>query len=381
MKNKLSIILLVVGGLVLRLSGLINIHLAATGDFRRDWKIVGELVNHGTIPLLGPPGSVNPNFHLGPFYYYLLALPRLVSADFRVAIIFFSVLNTISIYVLYIACKKWFSNGDSLKISALYAFSCFFIITGSFPSNAYVVPPLIVVGLYLLAKIQSGKLAFLPLLFLVFGLLLQAHATTLFILPVFLFQLPLKKISIKNFALSVVIFFLSMSPWFSVNLKCNFCEFKEGISIFGRGDSNEICDFGKWLINHGHGESCFAAFRNTLFVFRMFTNSLFATTAFPVVIASIIFTVIILWKTKFKYRMFLISWLTIPTFLFLFYNSNVFVHYFLIYFPLPFFIFVLFLEIIRKKGGMGELIADVIFYLVIIWNIVQYLLSLRVLRG
>lgn len=383
MKKNLNIVLLTLGGLILRLLGVLNIRLIAGSDLIRDWNLVGRIITTGNFPVLGPAASVNGYFHLGPFYYYLLLIPRLISSDYRVAIIFFSLISSISIPIFYKVCLHWFSQRSSLMIAAFYAFSDYFIIVGNSPWNPYIMPSLIIIALYSLIKIQEGKMVFLHVLFVIFGLMMQAHATALFIIPVFLLLLPLKKINIINFIISVLLFLFVFFPWISFNLECGFCEVREGLKIFATPGYEQNCVFIDWLKNHGNGESCFSVIRNILFIFRFFSYTYFYSMDFLLVLFMIIMTVFVLLKVKIQpfLKKMIYIWLIVPTVFFLFYSSNVYIHYFLIYFPLSFFIFALFLEIIRKKGEMGELIANVIFYLVIGWNVVQYLLSLRVLRG
>jgi 4-amino-4-deoxy-L-arabinose transferase-like glycosyltransferase len=382
-KKKL-ILLIVFGGLVLRLiTGLTTIKLYEAADFARDWKIVSVFVKTGKFIFLGPTASINPNFHLGPFYYYFLTIPRSISSDYHGAIIFVSIVSSISIYFLYLASKHWFSEKFSLMIASLYSFSLFFINIGSFPSNAYITPAIISFLLYFLVKIKEGNHKFLPLYFLFMSFLFQTHATGLFLIPVLLFLLPLNKIKPGIFFLSIFVFLLSFSPWLIYNFKCGNCEIREGLHVFEQADPNETCDFKKWMSYHGHGERCFSEIRNTLFITKFFSNTLLAKESIFLSGLMLIVTleILIISKVKRDLRKMICLWLFLPWLLFMFYASNVYIHYFLIFFPMQFFLFAQLLQEIQRRFRKGRLVVNLIFAGVIFWNLVNFVISLRILRG
>jgi len=272
-----KILLVIFGlGLLLRLLGLINITLA--GDFAYHWQQAGQIVSGQNLPLLGPSASMDAKFNLGPFYYYLLAIPYALSGgNYLGAIIFFAIINSVSILGLYQVCKQWFGSIISLKITALYALSSYMIVIQSFPWNPYILPSLTILSLYCLTQIQIDKFKFMPLLFLSLGLSLQAHATAIFLFPGFFLLLPIKKLPIKYLLLGIGIFILTLSPWLYVDLTTNFSQTRAAGQIL-MPKSGENCALSYYLANHGHGESCFAQIRNSLFVSRLFAMSLFGTT-------------------------------------------------------------------------------------------------------
>jgi hypothetical protein len=372
------------GGLVLRLiTGLTTIKLYEAADFSRDWKIVSSFVTSGKFIFLGPTASINPNFHLGPFYYYFLTIPRLISSDYRSAIIFVSIVSSISIYFLYFASLHWFSKKYSLMIAAGYSFSLFFINIGSFPSNAYIMPAIISFLLYFLVKIREGNHKFLLLYFLFMSFLFQTHATGLFLIPVLLFLLPLNKIKPGIFLFSVFVFLLSFSPWLIYNFRCGNCEIREGLHVFEQADPNENCDFKKWMSYHGHGERCFSEIRNSLFITKFFSNTLLAKESLLLsglmIFASV--GILLISRIKSNLRRLILLWLFSPWLLFMFYSSNVYIHYFIIFFPMQFLLFTIFLQEIERRFIKGRIFVNLIFAGVIFWNLINYVISLRILRG
>lgn len=377
-KNKLLLLICFIG-LSLRLLGLINIKLA--GDNVVHWQVAGSIVKEGVFPLLGPSASVNDKFHLGPFYFYLLAIPYLLGqGNFRIAVIFFSLLNTISIFILYLVSTRWFSTRQSLQITALYAFSAYIVSIQNFPWNPYVLPFFIIFSLYLIVKIREGKCFYFPLLCMFFSACLQIHATAVFLLPVFIYLLPIRKIAFKYYVFGLLIFLISISPWLYADLISNFSQTRAALTIFQQGKSQD-CSFAAWIVYHGHGEYCFSYFRNTLFAFRLITMSLFNTQNIIFVFLTIFAIALYFWKEKMFRKKLALIWLISQLFLFLFYSSNIYLHYFLILIPIPFFIFVGLLSMLDKIGKRKYFLSNFIFLLILIINIMQYLYSLRFSRG
>lgn len=359
LKNKKWILLIIFGGLILRLTGVVTTNFSQALDFLRDWKIVSDFVSHGKFIFVGPTASVNPNFHLGPFYYYLLIIPRFFSADYRAAVIWVSLISSTSIYLLYVAAHHWFSEKYSLMLAALYSFSLFFVHVGSFLSNVFVVPAMISFLLFFLVKIREGKHRFLPLYFLFMSFLLQAHATGLFLIPMFLFLLPLNKIKPRIFLLSTFVFLISFSPWIFYNFICGNCEVREGLKVFDVSGANESWHFAEPVF----------------FVLRFFSSTILARESWVLSVLSALFILITLSLKKINedLRKMILLWLIFPTALFLFYSAQLFSHYFIIFFPMPFFLLIILLQKIevsfRKRG---KFLTNLIFLSVILWNLIQF---------
>lgn len=366
-------------GLALRLLGLINITLA--GDNLTHWKIVGEIVTKGIYPLLGPRASLTGNFNLGPFYYYLLAIPYWIGGgNFRMAIIFFALINSLSIPLLYLVAKRWFTKLQAFGIIMLYACSFYFIQIQSFPWNPYVLPLFIILSLYFTNKIHAKKYHYFILLTVSYGICLQLHATSLFLLPVFIYLLPLKKIPLKYYLAGIAALLLVNFPWIWVNFTGNFGQIRAGLLILTPGKAT-ACSLTNWLTNHGHGEKCFWYFRNTLLAFRFITISLFGVNNVLLALLSIIITVFYFAKTKLTENRFLFFWVFIPVFLFLFYSNSIYLHYLLILTPVPFFLMVVVLEKIKSRGKRWNYIVILLYLFIVLINLGQYIWSLQFVRG
>jgi hypothetical protein len=373
-----ALLLIFALGLMLRLFGLLDITLA--GDNLLHWRIAGDITK-GIFPLLGPRASLTGDFNLGPLYYYLLAIPYWIGrGDFRVAVIFFAVLNSLSIPLLYLVAKRWFSKTKSLKISLLIAVSAYFIQIQSFPWNPFVLPLFIIISLYFINKTDRKNLHNFIFACFSYAICLQLHATALFLLPVFIYLLPVKIIPLRFYLLGLGAIILFSFPWIFANLTTNFSQLKAAFLILSQGRA-EQCSFISWLGNHGNGERCFWYLRNTLFAGRFLAVSVFAFNSIPLALLSLLAVVVYFIKTKFKENQYLLVWLLVPVLLFLFYTNSIYLHYFIILTPVPFLLLIVFLEKLEMRKGKWILTAKLLYLVVIIVNLCQYAWSLQFARG
>jgi len=374
-----AILIIFALGLALRLLGLLNVTLA--GDNLVHWRIAGDIVTKGIFPLLGPRASLTGDFNLGPLYYYLLALPYWFGrGDFRVAIIFFALLNSLSIPLLYLAAKRWFSKTLALRISLLFAVSAYFVQIQSFPWNPFVLPLFIIASLYFINKIDKKHYYNFIFACISYAICLQLHATAVFLLPVFIYLLPVKKLPLKFYLLGLGAIVLIGFPWIFANLSDNFSQLKAAFIIFSQGRT-EQCSLISWLGSHGNGERCFWYLRNTLFAGRFLAVSVFGFNSIPLALLSLLAVAVYFIKTKFKENRYLLVWLLVPVILFLFYSNSIYLHYFIILTPVPFLLLMVFLEKIEKKKGKWILAAKLLYLLIIIVNLSQYVWSLQFVRG
>ena len=122
-------------------------------------------------------------------------------------------------------------------------------------------------------------------------------------------------------------------------------------------------------------------FPKHFFIFRLFSMSLFANMSFITVILTMVLSVFTLITAKIKQRETYILWLGSIFFLYLFYPANIYLHYMLILIPLPFFIFVLFLEKIEKYFQNGKILSKLVLFATIAYNLIHYFVSLGLIRS
>ncbi len=250
----------------------------------------------------------------------------------------------------------------------------------SFPWNPYLLPTLITLMWWCLIKIQHQRFQYLPLFSLLFGLSLQAHATALFLLPVFIFLIHPKSVPVKYWLVSGLSLILVLSPWIWVDLTTHFGQTRQALQVF-TPTATEGCSLSFYLQHHGNGEHCFAEIRNTLFIGRMFTMSLFNTRNLFMALFSLGFIIWSLFKLALPHRQFFLSWIIIPWFLFMFYSSNIYLHYLLIFFPLPFLLLVQSLEYFKQQLHLSDHTFNLVYYFLILGNLISYGSSLTIIRG
>lgn len=175
---------IIVLALVLRLYR-IDEYMTFLGDEGRDAIIVNDLVKGGNIPFIGPPTSVG-NMYLGPFYYYMMAVPfyftdsNPVSASVMVA-----VLGVASIGMVFYLSLRWFGLSGAVVASLLYAISPVAIEYSRFSWNPNPTPFFVLLTAVGLWKIHQRKnLAWLLLVGFGTAGALQMHYLAILFLPV-----------------------------------------------------------------------------------------------------------------------------------------------------------------------------------------------------
>jgi len=147
--------------------------------------IVKALVEHGKVPFLGP--SLTTGGNAGPVYYYILAIPFLVSANPIVASAFTAVLNIVGIVFTFKFAREFFSERVALIATALCAVSPFAILFSRKIWNPDLIFPFTVILLYCLYTfVIKGRPRYLVPIFALYAVVLQIHPITLFLAPVIL---------------------------------------------------------------------------------------------------------------------------------------------------------------------------------------------------
>lgn len=377
-KISFLLFLITILGFFLRSLGYFNIILA--GDFEYHWGVAKEIVEQKAVYMLGPKASVDENLFLGPFYYYFLSFIYFISnGDYKIAIIIFSLISSISIPLLYKVSRKWFDEKQSLVLSLIYSTSAYLIEIGNFPWNPYLLPILILMTIIILEKTKQNYLYIMSLGIMI-GILLQSHASTVFI-SVYFFYKSMSSDSeriLKKIFLFILGFLLIMLPWFIIDINSNFDQSKRAFNIIANR-SNENCDFIYWVQNHGHGERCFHYFRNSIFILKQFSAEILNTQ--KIIFAFSMFLLILNFfiNKKFKNE---VLWFLIPWFGYLIYSSNVYHHYFLQFFPLPIFVIGQFIFDLQENNNTKvKYISYVILFGLILYNLFSFINNLQNIRG
>lgn len=375
LRKNMALVLLFLLALGLRLLGLINIRLA--GDFANHWQIAGQIA-FGSKPLLGPSASVASNFHLGPLHYYFLSIWYWIGrGNYQVAIIGWSTLHAISVIGLWTVINGWYNKKTANMVAILYATSSYFVSIGNFPWNPYLLPPLIVGALWAGQRFHKStiyKLSF----FIFIALLWQAHATGILLLPVFFYFIRAPSTRKRVFLIGLAILLVLNLPWLLYEVSCGGCQI-QALAGLWNPDKVRACSLKWWLVNHGEGERCFHYIRNSLFVLRFFSKSLLGTRGIAAAISMLGLIIGFIYKIKIKHKSLWTGWLFVVWGLYMFYDANIYLHYFVVLFPLPFLFFVSAINYAEKR--IGEKRSQVLFGVIVIINLFEIFLSLKTLRG
>jgi len=199
-----------------------------SGDQGVDFLIVKKIIIDGNFTLLGPklgPFSDIANIYLGPAYYYLLS-PSLII--FRLnpvgPAIFMAALAIITVYIIYLICRKFFSTNTAVIASTLYALNPELINQSRVALNPFTIPLFTSILIYsLLMIIKSSSKSFLWPVFIGFsaGILIQLHYLTIVLFPVIFYSLLISK-KLKKLAYIVIAFLVAISPLIAFELRHNF---------------------------------------------------------------------------------------------------------------------------------------------------------------
>ena len=173
--------------------------------------VVKALVDHGQVPFLGPGLATGGNS--GPIYYYILAIPFLISTNPIVASAFIAVLNIVGVVFTFKLAREFFNERVALIATALDAVSPFAILFSKKIWNPDLVFPFTVILFYCLyAFVIKGRPKYLVPILALYAVILQIHPITLFLAPVILLFLWRSRSGIRprylfmGVALSLVLF-------------------------------------------------------------------------------------------------------------------------------------------------------------------------------
>lgn len=209
-------------------------------DQGRDAVIIRRIILLQKFPLIGPPSSIGEVF-LGPFYYYIVApfLWIFQSNPGGIAV-GVALLSMGAVVFIYYFASKIVSREVALIFSLFISFSALFVNIGRFSWNPNLLPyfTFITMSLFFLSLHGKRKVLYSILFGIFFGLSFQLHhlAGLLFV-PIALYFI-LFLLRKRNFSalrvpvLSGVGFVLTLLPFIFFELRHNFLNFRNLISLF-----------------------------------------------------------------------------------------------------------------------------------------------------
>jgi len=339
-------------------------YLTFLGDEGRDVLVVKRLLLDHKLTLLGPTASVG-GFFLGPFYYYLIAPflwlfgmnpigPAVMVALFGVA----------TVWLIYFVGKRFFDVPTGLLAAGLYAISPVVITYSHSSWNPNLMPffSLLIIWFAWQAT-QKKDLKLLGLIGFLFGLALQLHYLTVFLMAIVGIYWLFFGQQCNNWRAYFWLvggFAIGWSPFLAFELRHNFPNFRS------------LVDF---LL---HGEETGFVWKNFLPTIGNVSLRLFErlVVANQKVLAEILLLLTLplagyQWvkqKGRQTFWPLLGLWLVLGIGLFGFYQDSIYDYYFGFMFPLPFLLTAFALVRLAKKGRLGCLVAWSLGLLIIFVN-------------
>ena len=232
--NKLIFLVLIIG-IIYRLILTSDGNFIFNMDNARDMVDVREVVVLGKMRLIGPTSAID-GFYNGPAWYYLLAIPFILSGGNPYASILMEiVLWAIGAYFLFKLVSKWslpatffvltvWVTSNLVLLSTAYAFN---------PNPVMLLTPLLI---YLMAKfIETKKIVYSLSTFTLAALFFHFEMNAgVFLLPVIVLTVILSKninlLKTKIFILGLLTYFLLLSPQIIFDIKHDFIMAKSVIS-------------------------------------------------------------------------------------------------------------------------------------------------------
>lgn len=226
-KINLLVVVVLSLGIIYRLFLTSNGNFIFNMDNARDMVDVRNLVVLKKIKLTGPTSAINGLFN-GPAWYYLLAIPFLLSGGNPYASIIMEIILWAIGGFFLLKLTSRFGRFATLVSGVLWVASDYIVLTNLYAFNPNPIVLLTPLFVYLLYQyIETGNLKFSILTFLLGGLFFNFEMNFgVFVIPVIIFSLILtKKISLirsKNFWVGILFFAVCLLPQAFFDLRHNF---------------------------------------------------------------------------------------------------------------------------------------------------------------
>ena len=231
-------LLIVVAAIILRIYLITRDSVPFAYDMGRDLLWAKDIAFYGIPTLIGPQGSIW-GVYFGPFWYYFLSIPLLLTGGHPLSAVY----ATASVIILagflaYILFKPYFPKIYALTLAIVILFSSTLINISTFAFHANVLPFLSLLMIYFCFLSVIKNPLFISLALFSTSLMFHADpapAVVFLLIPPFIFiffKLYKAKDLLKLTALSFLAFFLPFIPQVIFELRNNFIETRSLISYF-----------------------------------------------------------------------------------------------------------------------------------------------------
>lgn len=251
-KNRYIIGILLIGA-ILRLYNYKELFSYGHDQDLQGW-FIRDVLNSHHLRLIGQETSTQGIF-IGPVFYYLLIPFYIFTKMDAIGGVFMTALiGLFTIWSFYFVLSKMFSKSTGLMAAFLYSLSFYTVF-----NDREVVPTMPVIlwtvwflyGIYLIYKGRSSK--GLMLLALLSGLIWELNMALIILLPVILLSIFLaqKKPVIKDYLISIGIFFATSMPLLLFELRHNFSQTKYFITSLTTNQHDIVSGSEKlWRVYH-----------------------------------------------------------------------------------------------------------------------------------
>ena len=244
-KHKISYLILlvslVVGGYV-RFHDIIN-YAVFSFDQGRDMLVVWDIVYNHNLTLIGPVTGLQGVF-LGPFYYYLLVIPFILSGGHPMSsAIFTALVGMATIPLSYLVLLKLFNRTTAAIAAIIIALSPYLVFYSRFAWSPNILPAIALVFYFCLVRVCQGKVKFAYLGTLALAMALQIEAASaIFYIPtiVVAYLIFRPKVGFKSLIYCGLILLVFVSPLILFELKNNFLITKNLIKFFVGKQNNYL---------------------------------------------------------------------------------------------------------------------------------------------
>jgi 4-amino-4-deoxy-L-arabinose transferase-like glycosyltransferase len=346
------------------------------GDQGRDVVIVRNFLTTGRPFFIGPQTSVG-NMYLGPFYYYLIAIPLLVANYNPVGpSIFVALIGVVTVFLIFKISSLWFDRTTAYISAFLYSISPTVIKYSNFSWNPNVMPFFALLFVFLVYQaLVYKKYKLLLLASVCFSMALNSHfLALLLLLPCGLFWLvnvyqnrnhsKTSQELIKYTLFSVLIFILFLTPQILFDIKHHGQNVQSILTFF----------------THREGTVNIKFYKSIPLLWPLFTQINTSLIAGKDVIFGLIISYIFLAALVFSYFsdikhtlsksrpfLFVLSWYLLGIIGLGLYKQHIYDHYFGFIFPAVFILIGVVIssliknKLILKICGLGMLISIVAY--------------------
>ena len=318
----------------------------------RDLLVVKDIVLNHKLTLIGSKTDISGVFH-GPLFYYLSTIPFILSHGDPLFISFFFVLiNSATVFPLYLLGKKLRNKQVGLLAALLFAFSFNAIVYARWLSNPPLSIPFAASAMYFLVAFLKGSKKSLLGFSIFIGLLNQAeflnilfYAVIIIGIYVIFFDRFRKLSPVFLFLNIVIITLLSVGTFILFDLRHQFLITNSILHLL-TGQTGFSVSFLSSV------EQCLSVF---LTAFGMTVFPFWTIPGYVVLLASLIVVINISRKQK-EYNLFIL-WLFIPVVLLICLHQNVLDQFFVSLLPAFLLLTAILVDAIWKKFFVGGLLV------------------------